>query len=150
MNRQALLFFLTELKAGRKKNSTSCIDMGLTFFLLESNLPYIAAYFLSSSNLVVLSSNGCITLWNQTISSIIKYSSYQQLGLCYLTPLSIIFQLYRGSQLNWWRKPDDPGENHRSVASHWQTSSHNVVSSTPCLSGIQTHNISGDRHRLLR
>jgi hypothetical protein len=24
-----------------------------------------------------------------------------------------------------------PGENHRSVASHWQTLSHNVVSSTP-------------------
>ena len=39
-----------------------------------------------------------------------------------------------------------PGENHRPVASHWQTFSHNVVSSTPCLSRIQTHNISGDRH----
>ena len=25
-----------------------------------------------------------------------------------------------------------PGENHRPVASHWQTWSHNVVSSTPC------------------
>jgi len=27
----------------------------------------------------------------------------------------------------WWRKP---GENHRSVAGHWQTLSHNFVSST--------------------
>ena len=36
-----------------------------------------------------------------------------------------------------------PGENHRPVASHWQTSSHNVVSSTPFLSGIQTQNVSG-------
>ena len=34
------------------------------------------------------------------------------------------------------------GENHRPVASHWQTLSHNVVSST--------HNISGDRHWLHR
>jgi hypothetical protein len=34
-----------------------------------------------------------------------------------------------------------PGENHRPVASHWQTLSHNVVSSTP-------HNFSGDRHWL--
>jgi hypothetical protein len=38
------------------------------------------------------------------------------------------------------------GENHRPVASHWQTLSHNVVSSTPRLSGIRTHNVSGDRH----
>jgi hypothetical protein len=39
-----------------------------------------------------------------------------------------------------------PGENHRRVASHWQTLSHNVVSSTPRLSGVRTHNVSGDRH----
>jgi len=36
------------------------------------------------------------------------------------------------------------GENHRPVASHWQTLSHNVVSSTPYVSGIQTRNFSGD------
>jgi len=35
-----------------------------------------------------------------------------------------------------------PGENHRSVASDWQTSSsHNVVSSTTRLSEIRSHNI---------
>jgi hypothetical protein len=33
-----------------------------------------------------------------------------------------------------------PGENHRPVASHWQTLSHNVVSSTPRLSALyRTH-----------
>ncbi len=38
------------------------------------------------------------------------------------------------------------GENHRPVASHRQILSHNVVSSTPRLTGIRTHNASGDRH----
>jgi hypothetical protein len=38
------------------------------------------------------------------------------------------------------------GENYRPVANHRQTLSHNVASNTPCLSGIQTHNFSGDRH----
>ena len=36
----------------------------------------------------------------------------------------------------------------QTCASHWQTLSHNVVSSTPRLSSIRTHNVSGDRHWL--
>jgi hypothetical protein len=39
-----------------------------------------------------------------------------------------------------------PGENHRPVASHWQTLSYKVVSSTPRLTGIRAHKVSGDRH----
>ena len=36
------------------------------------------------------------------------------------------------------------GENHRPVASHCQTSSHNVVSSTLRMKGVRTYNFSGD------
>jgi hypothetical protein len=41
-----------------------------------------------------------------------------------------------------------PGENHRPAASHWQTLSHNVVSSTLCPSGVQSHSVSGYLGRL--
>jgi hypothetical protein len=43
-----------------------------------------------------------------------------------------------------------PGENHRPVASYWQTLSRTVVSNTPRLSWVRTHNISGDRYCLHR
>jgi hypothetical protein len=34
-----------------------------------------------------------------------------------------------------------PGENHKPTTSHWQTVSHNVVSSTHLLCGIQIYNL---------
>jgi hypothetical protein len=40
-----------------------------------------------------------------------------------MPPLSTVFQLYSGEQFFL--------ENHRPAVSHWQTLSHNVVSSTP-------------------
>ena len=40
----------------------------------------------------------------------------------------------------------EDGEKHPPAASHRQTLSYNVVSSTPSPSGIRTHNVSGDMH----
>jgi hypothetical protein len=45
------------------------------------------------------------------------------------------------SAISWWsvlllEETGVPGENHRLAASHWQTLVHNVVSSTPHLSGV--------------
>jgi len=39
---------------------------------------------------------------------------------------------------------EETGENHQPVASHWQTLLYIVVLSSPCLSGIPTHYVSGE------
>ena len=39
-----------------------------------------------------------------------------------------------------------PGEYHRPTISHCQSLSYHVVSKIPCLSGVRTQNVSGDRH----
>ena len=41
---------------------------------------------------------------------------------------------------------EEPGGNHRPVVSHWQTLSHNFVSSTPRLLWIRTHNVSASNY----
>ena len=62
--------------------------------------------------------------------------------------VSTIFQLYRGGQFYWWRKPENPEKTTDLSQVTDKLYRHNVVSSTPRLSGVRTHNVSGDRHRL--
>ena len=50
------------------------------------------------------------------------------------------------SAISWWsvllvEEIGVPGENHRPAANHWQTVSHNVVSSTTLPNRIRTHNV---------
>ena len=49
--------------------------------------------------------------------------------------------------MSWWSAllVEETGENHRPTA-NWQTLSHNVVSNSPRLCGIQTHKFRGDRY----
>ena len=58
-----------------------------------------------------------------------------------ITPLSKVLSWRSGLLME---ETGIPGENHRPVTSNWQTYSHNVVSSTPRMCGIRTHNVSGD------
>jgi hypothetical protein len=55
------------------------------------------------------------------------------------------------SAISWWsvlllEETGVSGENHRPAASHYQTLSHNVVSSTYCHAWGLTHNFSGARN----
>jgi hypothetical protein len=76
-----------------------------------------------------------------------RWISFQGVMVFNATLTITIFQPYRGSQLYWWRKPEFPEKiTDLSQVTDKLYHIYNVVSSTPRLSGIRTHNDSGDRH----
>ena len=87
-----------------------------------------------------------ITIFLQELKSIYIMKEIDRwINLWCLIPLSTIFQLHRGGQFNWWRKPEYP-EKTTDLSKVTDKLYHIICIEYTSPARDLIHNISGDRH----
>ena len=112
----------------------------LLFYMFFPNLCFISC---DNSTCTYTIIKFCLNVLYCIFTYSIEIRSYKQkssFGLGCLMPFSTIFQLYRGVQFYWWRKTN--------TLPHVTDKLYHIMLYRVLLvmNGLQTHNISGDRH----